>query len=189
MDGGASTTNTSPVISAYTTTRLPLRSPAPALEGLSKALVAVEWGNERHGGNFETKLATFRNLAEASSAASSNEPKTSSTTSAASADQNRPGKMVHSLRSLGSAALNCCAVARGDVDAYWEGGCWAWDVGAGWVIVQEAGGVIVGGNPGEWKPEVDGRSYLVVRGAEGKKGQKEFVEELWDAIGGGKLVY
>ena len=30
--------------------------------------------------------------------------------------------MVHSARSLGSAALNMCNVAEGGLDAYWEGG-------------------------------------------------------------------
>lgn len=83
--------------------------------------------------------------------------------------------MVHSLRSLGSAALNMCAVARGDLDIYWEGGCWAWDVAAGWVIVEEAGGMVLGGNRGEWEPEVDGRRYLVVRGGAGKG----VVEQFW----------
>lgn len=96
--------------------------------------------------------------------------------------------MVHSLRSLGSAALNCCAVARGDLDLYWEGGCWAWDIAAGWVIVEEAGGMVVGGNSGEWDVSVDGRRYMVVRGAEGGKGQKEMIKEFWGAMKG-KVIY
>lgn len=145
------------VVSAYTCTRLPLRTPAPKLEGLRKALVAVEWGNERSGHNFETKTKTFKRLAGDGEG------------------------MVHSLRSLGSAALNCCAVARGDLDAYWEGGCWAWDVAAGWVVVEESGGLVVGGNRGEWEGKVDGRRYLVVRGGEGGRG---FVEEFWGCLGG-----
>ncbi len=94
--------------------------------------------------------------------------------------------MVHSLRSLGSAALNCCAVARGDLDAYWEGGCWAWDVAAGWVVVEESGGRVVGGNEGEWEARVDGRRYLVVRGAEG--GMEELIGEFWGKVGG-RLEY
>ena len=96
--------------------------------------------------------------------------------------------MVHSLRSLGSAALNCCGVARGDLDAYWEGGCWAWDVAAGWVIVEEAGGRVVGGNDGELEPAVDSRRYLVVRGSEGREGQEELIKEFWGALKG-KLEY
>lgn len=88
---------------------------------------------------------------------------------------------MHSLRSLGSAALNMCSVAAGELDAYWEGGCWAWDVAAGWVIVTEAGGLVVGGNKGEWEIAVDGRRYLVVRGGDGGK---EFVEEFWGYVDG-----
>lgn len=39
-----------------------------------------------------------------------------------------------------SAALNYCYVASGQLDLYWEIGCWAWDVCAGVVIAREAGG-------------------------------------------------
>ena len=161
------TANSEAVVSAYTQTKLPLKSPAPKLEGLTKALVAVEWGNERSGNNWETKTKTFASLA---------------------GDSSVGGGMVHSLRSLGSAALNCCAVARGDLDTYWEGGCWAWDVAAGWVVVEEAGGRVVGGNDGEWEPRVDGRRYLVVRGAEGKEGQENMIKEFWKKLKG-NLIY
>jgi len=162
---GGGESNVEAVISAYTTIKLPLRNPAPPLRTLSQALVAVEWGNERSGPNFDTKTRTFSNLA---------------------GDASTKGAMVHSLRSLGSAALNCCAVARGDLDAYWEGGCWAWDVAAGWVVVEESGGRVVGGNEGEWEARVDGRRYLVVRGAEG--GMEELIGEFWGKVGG-RLEY
>ena len=149
----------------YETTQLPLRRGRP-LGKLDTCLLAVEWGNERSGSNWETKLHTFAGLA---------------------GDSSTKGKMVHSLRSLGSAALNMCAVARGDLDAYWEGGCWAWDVAAGWVVVTEAGGKVVGGNPGEWEPRVDGRRYLVVRaGEEGKGQERGVIEEVWGVMGEGK---
>jgi myo-inositol-1(or 4)-monophosphatase len=36
--------------------------------------------------------------------------------------------MAHSLRSVGSAALNFALVAQGALDLYWEIGCWPWDV-------------------------------------------------------------
>jgi myo-inositol-1(or 4)-monophosphatase len=36
------------------------------------------------------------------------------------AHTNSGGKMVHSLRSMGSAALNICYVATGGLDLYWE---------------------------------------------------------------------
>ena len=45
---------------------------------------------------------------------------------------------------------------------------------------------MVGGNEGEWKPTVDGRRYLVVRGAEG--GQEELIREFWGKVGG-RLEY
>ncbi|KAJ4294825.1 hypothetical protein N0V88_005059 [Collariella sp. IMI 366227] len=85
------------------------------------------------------------------------------------------------------AALNLCACAAGQLDMYWEGGCYAWDVAAGWCILNEAGGRIVSGNPGEWETALDSRVYLAVRGA--SSGQKELVEEFWDVIGDGKMDY
>ncbi|KAI9769943.1 MAG: hypothetical protein M1840_003652 [Geoglossum simile] len=142
-------------------TRLPLKARPEPLTGLSNALVSVEWGSDRSGRNWDTKIQTFRRLAT-------------------SAEDG--GAMVHSLRCMGSAALNFCAVAAGYVDAYWEGGCWAWDVAAGWIIVEEAGGIIVDSNPGNWEPTVDGRKYLAIRAA--PSGQKELIEELWGNVVG-----
>lgn len=52
------------------------------------------------------------------------------------------GRMAHSLRSLGSAALNFAHVATGQLDMYQEIGCWSWDVCAGIVIAREAGGKV-----------------------------------------------
>ncbi|KAI9782582.1 MAG: hypothetical protein M1839_004826 [Geoglossum umbratile] len=143
------------------TTRLPLKARPEPLTGLSSALVAVEWGSDRSGHNWDTKFKTFRRLA-------------------GSAEDG--GAMVHSLRCMGSAALNFCAVAAGYVDAFWEGGCWAWDVAAGWIILEEAGGIIVDANPGNWEPTVDGRKYLAIRAA--PSGQKEIIEELWGNVVG-----
>lgn len=48
---------------------------------------------------------------------------------------------LFSIRSLGSAALNMCSVAAGRCDGYFEFGIHCWDVAAGIVIVEEAGGV------------------------------------------------
>ncbi|KAI9889156.1 MAG: hypothetical protein M1814_005747 [Vezdaea aestivalis] len=141
------------------TTRLPIRSPPPPLSGLRGALVAVEWGSDRKGNNYDIKTTTFRKLAA------------------------EDGGMVHSLKSLGSAALNMCGVAEGGLDAYWEAGCWAWDVCAGWVVLEEAGGIIVDGNPGSWGVEVDSRRYLAVRAAKETE-QKELVKQFWELIDG-----
>lgn len=46
------------------------------------------------------------------------------------------------MRLGGSAAMNCCYVASGRIDAFWEVGFGGpWDVAAGLILVQEAGGV------------------------------------------------
>ncbi|KAL9620007.1 MAG: hypothetical protein Q9160_005384 [Pyrenula sp. 1 TL-2023] len=150
--------------------KLPLQNPPPPLKGLDTCLVAIEWGSERSNANFLTKHRTFVSL-----------------TSPKSPPGN--GAMVHSLRSLGSAALNLCAVAEGNIDVYWEGGCWAWDVCAGWVVLEEAGGRVVGGNKGEWEAEVAGRRYLAVRAAGGGEGEQEaLIGEFWGHVQG-KLEY
>lgn len=145
-------------------TKLPLKGErVEPLKGLSSSLLAVEWGSDRSGPNWETKLRTFENLGK---------------------PREQGGAMVHSMRSLGSAALNLCAVASGTLDAYWEGGCWAWDVCAGWTILSEAGGIMVDGNPGNWNPTIDGRKYLAIRGSPNGEGQKELAEEFWSHVEG-----
>ena len=64
---------------------------------------------------------------------------------------------------------------------------WAWDVAAGWAILNESGGLMVSGNPGAWEPAIDSRKYLAVRAA--PSGQREIVEEFWKVVGDGKLEY
>ncbi|KAJ5930768.1 hypothetical protein N7466_006261 [Penicillium verhagenii] len=144
-------------------TPLPLKGEnVEPLSGLSNALISVEWGSDRSGPNWDTKVRTFAKLGQA---------------------KEDGGAMVRSMRSLGSAALNMCAVAEGTMDLYWEGGCWEWDVCAAWVILTEAGGIIVDGNPGGWETRLDGRKYLAVRGAP-EAGQRQIVEEFWSIIQG-----
>lgn len=46
------------------------------------------------------------------------------------------------VRRPGAAALDLAYVACGIFDGFWEGSLKAWDVAAGWVIVEEAGGVV-----------------------------------------------
>ena len=46
------------------------------------------------------------------------------------------------VRRWGSAALDLAYVAAGRYDGYWERGINAWDVGAGWLLVREAGGFV-----------------------------------------------
>ena len=121
-------------------TKLPLKgSHLEALRGLDSSLIAIEWGSEREGQNWDVKVRTFQKLCQSKEAG---------------------GAMVNSLRSSGSAALNFCSLSTGlfvpwvqvirklgliaipgCIDLYWEGGCFEWDVCAGWVILVEAGGV------------------------------------------------
>ncbi|XP_014887746.1 inositol monophosphatase 1-like isoform X2 [Poecilia latipinna] len=50
---------------------------------------------------------------------------------------------VHGLRGSGTAATNMCLVATGAVEAFFEIGIHCWDIAAGAVIVQEAGGILL----------------------------------------------
>ena len=50
---------------------------------------------------------------------------------------------VRGLRRLGSAAYDLANVAAGVMDGYWELGLSPWDVAAGTLLVEEAGGVIL----------------------------------------------
>lgn len=54
------------------------------------------------------------------------------------------------IRRPGAAALDLCNVACGRMDAYWEIGVQRWDVAAGALIVEEAGGAVsdLHGQPG-----------------------------------------
>ncbi|OIO05069.1 MAG: hypothetical protein AUJ51_00700 [Elusimicrobia bacterium CG1_02_56_21] len=49
-------------------------------------------------------------------------------------------KLSHDVRRMGAASLDFCWLAAGRTDGYWEFGLKPWDVAAGKLIVQEAGG-------------------------------------------------
>ena len=49
---------------------------------------------------------------------------------------------TQSIRRLGSAALNLCYVAAGQLDAYWALSVKPWDVAAGLLVVAESGGIL-----------------------------------------------
>ena len=51
---------------------------------------------------------------------------------------------IRDVRRIGSAALDLCHLASGQVDAYVESGLNAWDIAAGVLVVREAGGVVTG---------------------------------------------
>lgn len=46
------------------------------------------------------------------------------------------------VRRAGAAALDLCYVANGRIDGYWERPVQSWDMGAGVIIVREAGGIV-----------------------------------------------
>jgi len=54
------------------------------------------------------------------------------------------------VRRLGSAAMDLCWVACGRFDGFWEYGLNAWDIAAGYLIVQEAGGTITDFNSNQF---------------------------------------
>lgn len=160
--------------------RLPLVDPTP-LDDLRQALVAFEWGSDRRVEVLERKLDCFRKI--------TGDPEGGIA----------GGKMVQGVRSVGSAALNFCHVASGNLDLYWEIGCWAWDVCAGVVIAQEAGAAVVGSKDHAERatkgdefnvvtPAVlTGRKYTVIRAidtdkAKNDQAQKHILNEFYQCI-------
>lgn len=70
------------------------------------------------------------------------------------------------IRRTGSAALDLCYVAAGRFDGYWESGLKPWDMAAGTLIVQEAGGMVVdhkGGNDSMKNGDIIAANPKVVR--------------------------
>lgn len=51
---------------------------------------------------------------------------------------------VAAVRRFGSAALDLAWVAAGRFDGFWERGLSLWDIAAGFVLLQEAGGMVIG---------------------------------------------
>ena len=49
---------------------------------------------------------------------------------------------VHGIRRDGSAAVDCCHVASGRADGFWEYALKPWDMAAGVVILREAGATV-----------------------------------------------
>lgn len=133
---------------------------------ISKSIVALQPGSAREGENFRTKMRTYENLLSAD------------------------GGFVHGFRNLGSSAMSLAYIAMGYLDGYWDGGCYSWDVCAGWCILAETGGRIVGANNGEWNIEVDNRTYLAVRGTcdSINADQKKYIQDFWSNVEG-KLQY
>lgn len=57
---------------------------------------------------------------------------------------------VHGVRRDGSAAIDCCHVAAGRADGFWEYSLNPWDMAAGVVICREAGAVVTDADGEPW---------------------------------------
>ena len=57
--------------------------------------------------------------------------------------------ITRGMRRLGSTALDLCYVSSGRLDGYYERGIWAWDIAAGSLILEEAGGKVTNYRGGE----------------------------------------
>ncbi|UOH80197.1 hypothetical protein LQV05_002846 [Cryptococcus neoformans] len=152
--------------------KLPITGSPKPLASLGQALIGVEYGMSRSPPALPRKLAAFEKL---------------------TAHTDVGGKMCHSLRSMGSAALNIVLVASGGLDMYWEIGCWPWDVCAGICILEESGGRCFGAKTADLSGEVGaklmaGRKYVMIRDirATDKETsldqQKKFVKEFYDCV-------
>jgi myo-inositol-1(or 4)-monophosphatase len=59
---------------------------------------------------------------------------------------------ARAVRRLGSAAIDLCWTAAGRMDGFWEESLKPWDVMAGALILQEAGGRVTGIDGSAWRP-------------------------------------
>ncbi|SFH67490.1 inositol monophosphatase family protein [Planctomicrobium piriforme] len=62
-------------------------------------------------------------------------------------------EVAQTVQRTGSAALNLCAVASGRIDAFWSQSLKPWDMAAGILIVEEAGGKVTKTGGGEFQLE------------------------------------
>lgn len=51
-------------------------------------------------------------------------------------------RQAQGIRRTGCASLDLCSVACGRFDVYWEENLWPWDMAAGWLVIEEAGGKV-----------------------------------------------
>jgi myo-inositol-1(or 4)-monophosphatase len=71
--------------------------------------------------------------------------------------------ITRGMRRLGSTALDLCYVAAGRLDGYYERGIWAWDIAAGGLILEEAGGKVTDYRGDELN--LEGREIVASNGA------------------------
>lgn len=71
--------------------------------------------------------------------------------------------ITRGMRRFGSTALDLCYVASGRLDGYYERGIWAWDIAAGGLILEEAGGKVTDYRGSEL--DLEGREIVASNGA------------------------
>jgi myo-inositol-1(or 4)-monophosphatase len=71
--------------------------------------------------------------------------------------------ITRGMRRLGSTALDLCYVAAGRLDGYYERGIWAWDIAAGALILEEAGGKVTNYRGGAL--DIEDRQIVASNGA------------------------
>jgi len=71
--------------------------------------------------------------------------------------------LTRGMRRLGSTALDLCYVASGRLDGYYERGIWPWDIAAGSLILEEAGGKVTTYRGGGLN--LEGREIVASNGA------------------------
>lgn len=84
----------------------------------------------------------------------------------------------HDIRRLGSAALDMCWVAAGRFDGYWEDSLNPWDISAGKLILEEAGGRVTDFSNKKW-------TRLDVFGAQTLASNGKIHREMFDIISKG----
>jgi len=90
---------------------------------------------------------------------------------------NRASKCCQSVRRTGSAALNASFVAAGRADVFWSFSTKPWDIAAGALLIQEAGGVV--SDPSGAKLDVD-RGQIV--GAATASLHEEFLAMIRESL-------
>lgn len=78
---------------------------------------------------------------------------------------------LRDIRRFGAASLDLCAVATGQIDAYFETGLWPWDHAAGGLVAEEAGARVTG-----WAGAAAGSDFIAA-------GHPALLEELLAALG------
>jgi len=98
---------------------------------LEKSQIIAEFGSSREASDLETKTMNMLNIIS----------------------------KVHSIRCIGSAALNACYIATGASDLYYEYGMHIWDIAASSLICSEAGCYV--SDPSGCELNLRKRRYLV----------------------------